>query len=149
MTLRHACILTVATLCLTACVRQERIAGNIFSEASVEQIKSGETTKADVERLLGSPSSRSDFGTETWLYVNSIMENHAFLEPRVQKRTIVAVGFDDSGTVNEVQRFTEQDGRVINVATQKTPTEGRSLNAIQQLLGNVGKFNQKAADGGD
>lgn len=141
---------TIACLALltAACVKEERIAGNIFNEKTVEQLKTGESTRADVERVMGSPSSKSDFGDETWLYINSTLENHAFLPTKTASRNVVAVAFDDTGTVNDIRRYTEQDGKVIEISSDKTPTEGRKLNAIQQLLGNVGKFNQRAADAG-
>lgn len=145
---RHLPALALCLLAAAGCIRQERISGNIFKESTVEQIAVGETTRDGVERLLGSPSSKSDFGAETWLYINATLQNHAFLEPKTENRTVVAVLFDDAGTVSEVKRYTEKDGRVVEIAREKTPTEGRSMNAIQQLLGNVGKFNQRAADSG-
>ncbi len=54
---------------------------------------------------------------------------------------MLAVAFDDTGLVSELRQYTLEDGRIIDPVTRKTPTLGRELNIIEQLFGNIGRFN--------
>ena len=62
---------------------------------------------------------------------------HAGLEQRV-----VVVHFDNEGTLRDVRRYTLEDGMVVDPVTRRTPSPGKELTFLEQLLGNVGKFNR-------
>lgn len=57
--------------------------GNNFDTSKVSQIKKGETTEADLEKLFGPPASRSvdSEGTAhlTWSYLESRMKGEGFI----------------------------------------------------------------------
>ena len=55
-------------------------------------------------------------------------------------RRIVAVRFDANDVVEDVDTYGVEDGRVIDLATQTTPTQGRQLTVLQQVLGNIGRI---------
>jgi outer membrane protein assembly factor BamE (lipoprotein component of BamABCDE complex) len=54
---------------------------------------------------------------------------------------VVVVGFDDTGLVRDVRRYTLEDGKLIDPVTRKTPAPGKELSFLEQLVGNVGRFN--------
>lgn len=111
------------------------------TNAAFDRIIPGTSTNKDVLELLGSPSSYSSFGEETWYYISTRREYLAFLKPEVIDQGAVAVTFDPNGTVTAVKQFTKEDQGDIAVSTDKTPTEGNSITIWQQLLGNLGRFN--------
>jgi outer membrane protein assembly factor BamE (lipoprotein component of BamABCDE complex) len=49
----------------------------------------------------------------------------------------VAVSFDEAEKVKTVNSYTLADGKVIALNGRVTPTRGRELTIIEQLLGNV------------
>ena len=55
-------------------------------------------------------------------------------------RRIIAVSFDDTGVVDEVAEYSLDDGRLVSYASRETPTRGRELSFIEQILGNVGRL---------
>lgn len=110
-------------------------------EFSDESIKPGLATTSTVRNILGSPSSVSSFGDPTWYYVSSKMKTFAFLKPKVIDRKVIAIAFDSNGTVKSVQHYGLQDMRDVALRKDYTPAEGNDLTILQQLLGNVGRFN--------
>jgi len=71
----------------------------------------------------------------------------AFFAPQETERQIVAISF--SGTrVALIERFGLEDGRVVNLNTNQTVTDGRSLTFFEQFLGNVGNFSAESFIGG-
>ena len=62
--------------------------------------------------------------------------------------------FDAGGVLRGVKRLNQEDGREVSVVSRATPSPGSEASFMQQLLGNVGKFNaggptgSKATPGG-
>jgi outer membrane protein assembly factor BamE (lipoprotein component of BamABCDE complex) len=68
------------------------------------------------------------------------VERVAFYKPKVTKRDVVAVSFDEAERVKAVNSYTLADGRIIALNGRETPTRGRELTILEQLLGNVGRM---------
>ena len=45
-----------------------------------------------------------------------------------------------NGLVSDVAEYGLEDGRVVAIADRETPTRGRELTFLEQLLGNVGRL---------
>jgi outer membrane protein assembly factor BamE (lipoprotein component of BamABCDE complex) len=59
--------------------------------------------------------------------------------PKTIQREVVAISFDhDTEQVKSVDRYTIQDGRVIAYNTHETPTRGREMTVLEQLVGSIG-----------
>ena len=92
--------------------------------------------------LLGSPSISSDFGENTWIYVSGRTKTLAFLKEEILDRKIVYISFIETGVVDSIGTLSEKDGKQIELVSRKTPTAGQRITLIQQLIGNIGRFNQ-------
>jgi outer membrane protein assembly factor BamE (lipoprotein component of BamABCDE complex) len=107
---------------------------------TVEKLEVGAQGRDDVLRLMGSPSTIATFGDEVWYYISTKNENTAFLQPRVLEQRVVAVSFDGGGRVRDIKQYELKDGKEIDMVQRKTPTSGKELTIVEQILGNVGKF---------
>jgi outer membrane protein assembly factor BamE (lipoprotein component of BamABCDE complex) len=58
----------------------------------------------------------------------------------------VIVKFDINDVVAEVKDLSKEDGREIEIVERETPTGGRKLGLLEQLFGNLGRFNSAAQD---
>lgn len=123
---------------VTACSPRTAIRGNLLTESQVARVKVGETDRNSVARLLGPPSARSTFDKQIWYYIGTREEKWAFMNPGVEEQRIVAVYFNDQGTVERVRRYTEADSRDVDVVGRETPTTGRSVGFFEQIFGNIG-----------
>jgi outer membrane protein assembly factor BamE (lipoprotein component of BamABCDE complex) len=130
----------ILPLALAACTQSINVRGNLPDPEIVSKISPGVDTRADVASLLGSPSTISSFQDSKWYYIGQKSTQFAFFAPEVLERKIIEVTFDPTGKVAESKIYTLDDAQEINTVDRITPTEGRELTILQQILGNVGRF---------
>lgn len=122
--------------------------GNIPEAELIESIRIGSSNREQIAAMLGNPSAVATFDKEAWYYVGMRTSQLAFLEPEILERKVLVVRFDKQGVVQQVEHLDKQDGRDIQIVDRKTPTRGKELTILEQLLGNVGKFSGPAEDDG-
>jgi outer membrane protein assembly factor BamE (lipoprotein component of BamABCDE complex) len=132
------CLLLLGTA--TACSPVTSQHGNMLQDFQVEEVKPGEHTRSDVLRILGSPTTQSTFNNNVWYYIGQETEKRSILDHEVTDERIVAVGFDENGIVQTLEHL-DGDRQNIPYTRTKTPTHGNDLTFMQQLLGNLGRFN--------
>jgi outer membrane protein assembly factor BamE (lipoprotein component of BamABCDE complex) len=132
----------VLLFCMTlaACSPTLVIQGYVPDEETLAGVEQGVDTKDAVVTKLGSPSTIATFDDDTWIYVNKRSEVFAFFEPTVLSQNVVTINFGPEERVEEIRRFTLEDGRLIDPIMRKTSTQGRELGLLEQLFGNVGRF---------
>ncbi|MEM7766621.1 MAG: outer membrane protein assembly factor BamE [Pseudomonadota bacterium] len=126
---------SVTTACITPITDFH---GYIPDEAQPNEMEVGVDTRASVLAKLGTPSTESIFDENTWFYVSAQRERFAYYIPRVSGRTITAIRFGEEDLVDEVLLYDVDDGEVVNYASAETPTLGRQMTLLEQLLGSVG-----------
>lgn len=124
----------------SACNPVLRSHGYRYTTQTEPNITPAEDTQDTVLARLGNPSTRGTFEQDTWYYISSTRESLAYLRPVTRDRRIIAVSFDESGVVSAVNEYSLEDGRVVAYADRETPTRGRELTFLEQLLGNVGRL---------
>jgi outer membrane protein assembly factor BamE (lipoprotein component of BamABCDE complex) len=104
------------------------------------EIQVGEDTKATVLARLGSPSATSTFEDNIWYYITQTTERYTYNRPQVSQRSVTAITFNEADDkVSEVRSLGLEDGQQIAMNSRETPTRGRELTVLEQLLGNVGR----------
>jgi outer membrane protein assembly factor BamE (lipoprotein component of BamABCDE complex) len=132
--------LTASLLGAAACAPINSYHGFQAIESDPKDVKAGTDTKSTVRGRLGTPSVTSTFDANTWYYVNSVTARVAFRRPTVIARSVTAITFDkDSELVLTVDNYSLKDGKVIAYNGRETPTRGRELTVLEQLLGTVGR----------
>jgi outer membrane protein assembly factor BamE (lipoprotein component of BamABCDE complex) len=139
-------IAAIAVLGLAACAANISTHGHRLDAAALAQIEPGQSSEGDVMQLLGSPSSLATFDDRTWYYVTQRTESHSFYFETVVSQDVVAIVFDDQGTVSHVDRHDLNGAREIDVVDRETPTAGNELTVLEQFLGNIGRFNPPEDD---
>ena len=132
--MRFAVIPLAVIAVLAACTPEISQRGYLADPSLEAQVKSGTDTKTSVQDRLGYASTTATFGGDAWYYISSVEKQVAFFTPTVQKRTILAVYFDKDGKVTSLKHYALKDGHVISLETRVTPTRGRELTFLQQLL---------------
>jgi outer membrane protein assembly factor BamE (lipoprotein component of BamABCDE complex) len=133
-------------LALTACELPVQVHGNLPDDQDIARLEPGKQGRADVSNLLGSPSATSTFQDDTWYYVGVKQTQFAFLSPDVKERNVLVVKFDENDRLASTQLYTQNDMLPVDLVDRETPTEGRDLTVVQQLLGNLGRFNDQQQD---
>ena len=132
--------LSVSLLATAACTPITTYSGFQAIEANPKDVKVGEDSKSSVRGRLGSPSATSTFDPNVWFYIDQVKETVAFRKPVTTRRDVTAIKFDkDSEQVVSVDQLSLKDGKVIAFNGRETPTRGRELTIIEQLIGSVGR----------
>jgi len=146
---RMGLIVTVAAsaLSISACDTPIQVHGNLPEVEDIARIEPGINSRDQVMEILGSPSTISTFEDKKWYYIGEKSEQIAFWEPEVLDRSVLLISFDDRGVVEQTRLYTLGDARDIDPVDRKTPTEGKDLTLLQQLFGNLGRFNTEESGG--
>jgi len=115
--------------------------GELPDQNEITQIHPGVTTRTQVAKLLGSPSSTGVFDPNSWYYISRETKQISFLDPDVLDQQVYVIKFGPSGVVTGVEHKTLKDARNVPMAPGATPAPGRELTFVEQLLGNIGRFN--------
>src|SRR6266481_7653435 len=127
---------------IAACTASVEQRGNLPNADKMSEIHAGATTKNEVVKILGTPSSVSVFNNDkSWYYISRRTAQTAFFNPDVLDQQVYIVNFDDQGVVKAIDHKVMEDGKEIAPVARATPAPGRELSFLEQLIGNLGKFN--------
>lgn len=102
-------------------------------------VKVGQDTRSTVLSKLGSPTTQSTFDKNIWFYISQVRTQTSFYNPKTVSRNVVAISFDpDTEQVKSVDTFTLANGRVIAYSPRETPTRGREMTVLEQMIGSIG-----------
>ncbi|MEL3892336.1 outer membrane protein assembly factor BamE [Ferrovibrio sp. MS7] len=141
---RTLLLLALFSAVLAACAPRQDYRGAQIDEDRLKEVKIG-STEGQVSAAIGSPSTTSTFqqwGT-TWYYISSETEAVAFMAPELIDQQVLAISFDKDGKVKEIKRYGMKDGRQVAFVERETPTKGKDMTILEQLLGNFGRFNNQ------
>ncbi|EAQ03443.1 lipoprotein, SmpA/OmlA family protein [Pseudooceanicola batsensis HTCC2597] len=130
----------LAMLSLAACVERMRAHGYVPEEEDLQQITVGVDTRDTVAEVLGAPSTSGVTDDSGYFYVRSTFRHLGPTQPKVVEREIVAVTFDDTGTVRNIERYGLEDGRAVVLSRRVTTNDSGGSGILAQLLRNIGNF---------
>jgi outer membrane protein assembly factor BamE (lipoprotein component of BamABCDE complex) len=133
---------SVAATGLSACAPTVDQRGNLPEPDKLAQIHPGTTTREQVGKILGTPSSTGVFDDKNWYYISRRIKQVSFFDPDVLDQQVYIVNFDAAGVVRGLDHKDLKDGRDIEPAPGATPAPGRELTFLEQVLGNIGRFNK-------
>jgi len=113
---------------------------------SVEKLEVNSQSREDVVRLIGSPSSVSTFNPNVWYYISQKQETWAFLKPVMLEQDVLQLNFNESGRLQAMKKYNLADGKDIDMVSRITPTAGKELTILEQIMGNVGRFSGPRQD---
>ncbi|SFA58181.1 Beta-barrel assembly machine subunit BamE [Paracoccus halophilus] len=128
-----------APLGLAACTATYRNHGYVPPDEELAQVVVGQTSLGELEGLIGRPSAQGLLTGSAWYYVGSRWRFYGPREPQEIDRQVVAISFDESGTVANIERFGLERGQVVVLSRRVTDSGITSIGLIRQLLGNVGR----------
>ncbi len=149
--MRKPLALTLLLLSMSACslVQTPRVLhGNKIDPDMLKELTPGVSTKKDVTSLVGSPTAHATFDDNEWMYISETTHSRIGRLPGVLKQDVTVMNFNPAGTLTSIKNLTQDDGRDIAIASGATPSPGSEASFLQQLLGNVGKYNVGNLGGG-
>jgi outer membrane protein assembly factor BamE (lipoprotein component of BamABCDE complex) len=123
-----------------------QVRGNKVDNELLAQLVPGTSTRADATALIGSPTARATFDDNTWLYIGEVTKPVIAGTNAVLDQQVVVLTFDQQGVLRGIDRRSQGDSVPVSVVSRTTPAPGNDASFLQQLLGNVGKFNAAGSD---
>jgi outer membrane protein assembly factor BamE (lipoprotein component of BamABCDE complex) len=129
----------LAVFTVSACAPTVAKRGNMITDEQVAQIVPGTTTREEVAKNLGTPTQVSTFDNTIWYYIGQETEQVSFLDPEIVSQKILAIQFTPEGVVSKTSQGDLKYAEAIEPSDGKTPTYGREVSIMQQLMGNLGR----------
>ena len=140
----------LAALALGGCTRVRSHQGYVIDADLVNAVQPGVDNRESVASTLGHPTFTSQFGggDNEWYYLSRDSRNLAFNRPDPIEQTTIRIRFDQSGTVQSIDRTGLDQVASISPSGKKTPTLGRERSFFQDLFGNIGSVGAAGMGGG-
>ncbi len=125
-----------------------QVRGNRVDAELLQELTPGTSTRADVTSLLGSPTAKATFDDNQWIYIGALTRPQVARTQGVISQDVVLLTFTGQGVLQGVKRLDKKDAMPVAVVARATPSPGSEASMLQQLLGNVGRFNPGGLGGG-
>jgi outer membrane protein assembly factor BamE (lipoprotein component of BamABCDE complex) len=126
---------------LSACSPDYQNHGYIPPADELAQITVGVDTRATVEETIGVPATSGVVNESGFYYVSSRKRTVGAMAPKEIERTVLAISFNEAGTVTNIETFGLDRGQVVPLTRRVTTSGVRDRSFVRQLLGNIGRFN--------
>ena len=136
----------LAPLALAGCDSIIDQRGFAATPGSIEKLEIGAQGREDVIRLIGSPSSVATFNPNVWYYISQKQEYYAFFKPAIVAQNVMQLQFNETGRLQTIKSYDLKDSKDIDMVSRITPTAGKQLTVLEQILGNVGRFSGPRQD---
>jgi outer membrane protein assembly factor BamE (lipoprotein component of BamABCDE complex) len=108
--------------------------GYVIDEEAIAMVPVG-SSREQVLLALGTPSTTATFDTEVFYYISQKrVRPVAFMAPRLVEQRVLAVYFGEDAKVANIANYGLQDGKVFDFISRTTPTGGKDVSFIGQLL---------------
>ena len=142
LTTRRLCLLALGAALiapLAACTTAgPQVQGYVIDEQAVAEIKPGMSAE-QVLKILGTPSTVSTVGNQSWYYISQ-NTNRSFMfdKPTITDQRVLTVLFTKALKVERIANYGQKDGVLFDFNTNATPTGGKDLSIVRQMLRMVG-----------
>ncbi|GAA5252077.1 outer membrane protein assembly factor BamE [Candidatus Rickettsia kedanie] len=120
--------------------------GQSIDDSALVKLESKKLNKTEVVELIGTPTMVPEYSQNTWYYVERVMSQRAWLNPKIEKQKIVKITFDANNAMQAVVVIDDSHRQDIETVREYTRTYGTELNGLQKFVKNLGRFN-KTTDG--
>ena len=125
---------TALSACMSANVGEVLHQGYVVDQETLALVPVG-SSREQVLLSLGTPSTTATFDGEVFYYISQRRTRAvAFQKLKVVDQSVLAIYFDKDGVVSRRANYALQDGKVFDTIGRVTPTGGKELTFLQQML---------------
>ncbi len=145
LTTWRAGLAALGGMALCACSTTIHTDGQIPDTQKLAMIQPGVQNEAEVKKLIGTPSCESVFGPKTYYYISKRTSQFAFFDPTIEEEKVIEISFDDGGKVDAIHQYGLNEAKEVEPVARTTPTKGKHLTILDQMLGNLNKYGAGAS----
>lgn len=140
--LRYLLVIFVACFFVSCTIKQDH--GYDFNNEDLKHLKIKSSSKAEIQKAMGSPSAMSSIDKNVWYYIYLKTKSIAILRPKVNNYKVVEVHFDKHDKLSSVILYTNDKIKKLNFKQWESPLRGSKEDLLQDFLYNMGRFNKAA-----
>lgn len=126
---------------LTGCSATYQNHGYVPMDEDLAQLVVGVDTRSTVDDVIGAPSTSGLLGEGDYYYVRSRIKHFGMMRPEVIERQVLAISFDNSDVIANIERFGLKDGRIVPLSRRVTDSSVSGKGFLRQMMGNLGNLN--------
>ena len=115
--------------------------GVLNIEKHITSIVNDKLEKAEIEALLGPPSTISAFEFNKWYYINNTIKHLAFYKPEIVKLTVYEIIFNKENQAIKINTYDQENLNEISFNLDVTKTRGNDKPLLQYILKGIGNSN--------
>ena len=115
--------------------------GVLNIEKHITSIINDKLEKAEIEALLGPPSTISAFEFNKWYYINNTIKHMAFYKPEIIKLTVYEIIFNKENQAIKINTYDQENLNEISFNLDVTKTRGNEKPLLQYILKGIGNSN--------
>lgn len=132
-------ILVLCCVVMGACTFQTKHRGYVFPEDLESKVANIKTT-AQLQEQIGDPQTRTIYGDEVWVYYGADENMHGPFPVTYDNKTVL-LAWVRGGSVVKTQILHDDDLKDVEMADGETKIPAAiELNAIEELVNNIGRF---------
>ncbi len=125
---------------VAACSATFRNHGYMPTDTDISALQVGVDTRETVDASIGQPGTSGLLTEGGWYYVQSRFKHMTYNAPEEIDRQVMAISFDATGKVSNIERFGLENGRVIALERRVTETNIGGVTFLRQLFGSLGQL---------
>tara|TARA_B100001250_G_scaffold401605_1_gene413670 strand:+ start:509 stop:967 length:459 start_codon:yes stop_codon:yes gene_type:complete len=114
--------------------------GYISLQAKFEKISVNKTNKNDIIKIIGPPSSISNFDDNRWFYMQSKKENQSLIKlgiKKIKKNNILVVKFNNKGILENKKILDLDDMNQIKYVKNITEKDYKQNNTLYKIFSSL------------
>ncbi|WP_152045788.1 outer membrane protein assembly factor BamE [Aureimonas psammosilenae] len=116
------------------CTKEVLNQGYIVDDQTIQLVPVG-SSREQVLTALGTPSTKATFDNEVFYYISQKrVRPVAFMNPHIVDQRVLAIYFGKDDTVSQIANYGLQNGRVFDFISRTTPTGGKDVSFLGQIL---------------
>ena len=115
--------------------------GTLNIEKLINTVVERKLEKAEVEALLGPPTTKSAFEFNKWYYINNTIKHIAFYKPEIIKLTVYEIIFNKENQAIKINTYDQDNLNEISFNLDVTETKGNEKPLLQYILKGIGNSN--------
>ena len=136
-------IFTFLLISINSCAGRISNHGVLNIEKHIDSILDNKLEKAEIEALLGNPSTVSAFEFNKWYYINSSIKHFAFYKPEIINLKVYEIIFNSENQAYEINTYDQDDLKELNFNSDVTETRGNKKSFLQLILKGIGESDLK------
>ncbi|MBJ85456.1 MAG: hypothetical protein CMJ11_02470 [Pelagibacterales bacterium] len=117
--------------------------GVLNIDKHITSIINDKLEKAEIEALLGPPSTISAFEFNKWYYINNTIKHMAFYKPEIIKLKVYEIIFNKENQAIKINTYDLENLNEISFNLDVTKTRGNEKPLLQYILKGIGNSNVK------